>query len=218
MIAQKLLEGQTYVTISLVHYIIYKIRKGLWEAIDSQTSNDYIGALQQNDLNLQYTFGQDDSGTVAMENLETGKRKMPKVSTFWHWWLSFWSIKWRQRDHLWQNPRTNNRNSNYGIREPTTTRTSTTTTCSTLWEKQGHQAEDKDIFDEINNSYSADTVNMVNDVDRESPVVNVLTAADAELTLYKQVPPIKLKRDDGTFNCPLICGKTMNESTSCCPF
>jgi len=72
------------VTISLVPYIIYKIRKGLWEAIDSQTSNDYIGALQQNDLNLQYTFGQDDSGTVSMENLETGKRKMPKVSTFWH--------------------------------------------------------------------------------------------------------------------------------------
>ena len=29
MIAQKLLEGQTYVTISLVPYIIYKIRKGL---------------------------------------------------------------------------------------------------------------------------------------------------------------------------------------------
>jgi len=33
---------------------------------------------------------------------------------------------------------------------------------------QGHQAEDEDIFDEINNSYVADTVNRVNDVDRES--------------------------------------------------
>ena len=72
---------------------------------------------------------------------------------------------------------------------------------------QGHQAEDDDIFDEINNSYVADTVNRVNDVDRENPVVNVVTAADAELTLYKQVPPIKLKRDDGTFNCPLLWWK-----------
>jgi len=72
---------------------------------------------------------------------------------------------------------------------------------------QGHQAEDDDIFDEINNSYVADTVNRVNDVDRENPVVNVVTAADAELTLYKQAPPIKLKRDDGTFNCPLLWWK-----------
>ena len=73
---------------------------------------------------------------------------------------------------------------------------------------QGHQAEDEDIFDKINNSYIAETVNRVNDVDRENPVVNVVMAANAELTLCKQAPPIKLKRDDGT----------MNESTSCCPF
>jgi len=36
----------------------------------------------------------------------------------------------------------------------------------------------------------------VNDVDRENPFVNVVTAADAGLTLYKQAPPIKLKRED----------------------
>jgi len=47
----------------------------------------------------------------------------------------------------------------------------------------------------------------VNDVDRENPVVNVVTAADAELTLYKQAPPIKLKRDDRTFYCPLLWWK-----------
>ena len=41
----------------------------------------------------------------------------------------------------------------------------------------------------------------------ENPVVNVVTAADVELTLYKQVPPIKLKRDDGTFNFPLLWWK-----------
>ena len=43
---------------------------------------------------------------------------------------------------------------------------------------QGHQAEDDDIFDEINNSYVADTVNRVNDVDSKNPVVNVVTARD----------------------------------------
>jgi len=69
---------------------------------------------------------------------------------------------------------------------------------------KGHQAEDEDIFDEINNSYVSDTVNRVNGVDRENTVVNVVTAAYAEFTLYKQAPPIKLKRDDGTFNCPIL--------------
>ena len=44
---------------------------------------------------------------------------------------------------------------------------------------QGHHAADEDNFDEIKNSYLADIVNMVNDVDRENPVVNVVTAADA---------------------------------------
>ena len=58
---------------------------------------------------------------------------------------------------------------------------------------QGHQAVDEDLFDEFNDSYIADTVNRVNEVDRDNPVVNVITAADAELTLYKQSPPIKLK-------------------------
>jgi len=60
------------------------------------------------------------------------------------------------------------------------------------------------IFLKINNSYIAETVNRVTDVDRDNPVVNVVMAADAELTLYKQAPPIKLKRDDGRFNCPQI--------------
>jgi len=57
----------------------------------------------------------------------------------------------------------------------------------------------------INKSYVADTVNRVNIVDRENPVVHAVMAANAELTLYKQEPHIKLKRDDVTFNSPLVC-------------
>jgi len=79
MIAQKLLEGQTYVTISLVPYIIYNIRNGLQEAIDSQTSTDYILSIVAEMIQIFNShFGHGDAGTVAMENLETGKRKRPK--------------------------------------------------------------------------------------------------------------------------------------------
>ena len=74
---------------------------------------------------------------------------------------------------------------------------------------QGHQAEDEELFDEISISYIADTDNRVNDVNRENPVVKVATAAVSELTLYKQAPPVKLKRDNGTFNCPLLWWKFM---------
>ena len=79
LIAQKLLEGQTYVTISLVPYIIYKIRKGLQEAIDSRTSTEYIRSIAAEMIQIFNThFGQGDAGVVATENLETGKRKQPK--------------------------------------------------------------------------------------------------------------------------------------------
>jgi len=50
---------------------------------------------------------------------------------------------------------------------------------------QSHQTEEEDIFDENNNSHIAETVNRVNDIDRENLVVNLVMAADAELTLYK---------------------------------
>jgi len=79
MIAQKLLEGQTYVTINLVPFIIYKIRKGLQEAIGSQTSTEYIRSIAAEMIQIFNThFGQGDAGVVATENLETGKRKQPK--------------------------------------------------------------------------------------------------------------------------------------------
>ncbi len=33
------------------------------------------------------------------------------------------------------------------------------------------------------------------------------TIADAEITLYKQEPTLQLRKDDGTFNCPLTWWK-----------
>jgi len=67
------------VTISLVPYIIYKISKGLREAIDSQTSTEYIRSIAAEMIQIINThFGQVDAGIVATENLETGKRKRRK--------------------------------------------------------------------------------------------------------------------------------------------
>jgi len=59
MNAQKLLEGQTYVTINLVPCIIYKISKGIREAIDSPTSTGYIRSIAAEMIQVFNThFGQ----------------------------------------------------------------------------------------------------------------------------------------------------------------
>jgi hypothetical protein len=46
MIAQHLLEGEDYVTVSLVPYMIYKMRKGLQALIDLDTSSE-MGLMVQ---------------------------------------------------------------------------------------------------------------------------------------------------------------------------
>ena len=81
MIAQRLLEGQIYETISLVPYIVYKIRKGLQETIGSPSSTDYIRSRSISAEMIQVFnmhFGQGGSGMVGMENLESGKQRRPK--------------------------------------------------------------------------------------------------------------------------------------------
>jgi hypothetical protein len=47
MITQKLLEGQAYVTISLVPYMVYKTRKGLVEAMNRLTFHRTYIILQE---------------------------------------------------------------------------------------------------------------------------------------------------------------------------
>jgi hypothetical protein len=79
MIAQKLLEGEAYVTISLVPYMVYKIRKGLLQAAENLHSSDYISCIATEMLQAYNKhFGEGEDGTVATENFELGSRRRPK--------------------------------------------------------------------------------------------------------------------------------------------
>jgi hypothetical protein len=42
MCAQRLLEGETYVTISMILFIIWKVRKELEDVIESQESSPHV--------------------------------------------------------------------------------------------------------------------------------------------------------------------------------
>ncbi len=50
MIAQRLLEGEAYVTVSLIPYSIYKIRKGLTNAIGAEHSSQHVISTGRNML------------------------------------------------------------------------------------------------------------------------------------------------------------------------
>jgi len=52
------------------------------------------------------------------------------------------------------------------------------------------------------------------DSEAENPAVNIATMADAELTLHKQEPTLKPKKDDGTFNYPWHSGNTASVQIS----
>jgi hypothetical protein len=79
MITQKLLEGEAYVTISLVTYMIYKIRKDLINAVANELSSQHVVITGTRMLNkLNEIFGTGALGTVAVDNFEDGARRRPK--------------------------------------------------------------------------------------------------------------------------------------------
>ena len=79
MIAQRLLEGESYVTVSLIPYIIYKIRKGLTSAINNEHSSEHVISTGRKMLQkFNETFGTGVEGTVAEDHLTEGPKRRPK--------------------------------------------------------------------------------------------------------------------------------------------
>jgi hypothetical protein len=78
MIVQRLLEGQTYVTISLIPYVIFKLRKNLEELLNSPVSSDHVRAISQKMTEkLIEIFGMGVEGTVAVARLPERHNRRP---------------------------------------------------------------------------------------------------------------------------------------------
>jgi hypothetical protein len=78
MIVQRLLEGQTYVTISLIPYVIFKLRKNLEELLNSPMSSNHVRAISQKMADkLVQIFGTGVEGTVAVAHLPEGRNRRP---------------------------------------------------------------------------------------------------------------------------------------------
>jgi hypothetical protein len=84
MVAQRLLEGQAYVTISLIPYMLYKIRSGLTAANADTSSSPQVRSVCTIMLaKFNDEFGTGEENTVAMDYLAEGSRQrlkgLPKV-------------------------------------------------------------------------------------------------------------------------------------------
>jgi hypothetical protein len=76
MIAQKLLEGQSYATISLIPYLVYKVRKNLETLIDSPNSSPHVLSITTRMAHkLEEIFGSGVEGVVAHDILPEGPRR-----------------------------------------------------------------------------------------------------------------------------------------------
>ena len=73
MIAQKLLEGQSYATICLIPYLVYKVRKNLEALRDSPASSPHVMSIATRMLvKLEEIFGSGIEGPANAADLPEG--------------------------------------------------------------------------------------------------------------------------------------------------
>jgi hypothetical protein len=200
--------------------MVYKIRNGLQQAMETPTSSWYIKNIAA-EIKLIFNThsGEGGAGTVATENLQPGFRRRPKGINMLALMASFLDRRMKGgvgvseldkeiiydkiRQHLMEiaaveevQVQAQPQQQQQHVHAPVPQQ-----------QQQQRPAEDNDIFDEINDHYVDENLNRAAVGEAEYPAVNIATIADAELTLYKQESTLQLKKDDGTFNCPLTWWK-----------
>jgi len=79
MFAQKSFEGETYVTISMVPYILYRIRSLLQESRDAPQNSLHLNNVLRRMANaFELHWGSGEPGTVSREHLTEGPNRRPQ--------------------------------------------------------------------------------------------------------------------------------------------
>jgi hypothetical protein len=79
MCAQRLLEGDSYISVSMIAFMTWKIRRGLLDAMESLQSSEHVRQLAVKMNNkLEEQWGCGEPGTVATEHLGERLRRRPK--------------------------------------------------------------------------------------------------------------------------------------------
>jgi hypothetical protein len=226
MIAQRLLEGESYITVSLIPYMIYKIRKGLLNAIGNhQASHHVITASTKMLQKLNDIFGTGEEGTMGEGNNRQGDRRRPKgilmlvlvASLLDPRMKSGIGIPSLDREQIWGEIQDSFvcialEDDKHGQQQPP---------LNEDVDEEEHRQQDavhvmneavENMFDELNDLYQAEQQRRNNynhhhhlNVQQQFEAVaeRVIDAAIAELTLYRDEPSLPLQNADGSFSCPL---------------
>jgi hypothetical protein len=91
--------------ISLVPYMVYKIRNGLQQAMETPTSSWYIKNIAA-EIKLIFNThsGEGGAGTVATENLQPGFRRRPKGINMLALMASFLDPRMKGHRGWWTGP------------------------------------------------------------------------------------------------------------------
>jgi len=222
MIAQKLLEGQTYVTVSLIPYMVYKIRKGLISAIGHQQAPNHVintGTKMLHKLNS--IIGTGEEGTVADEFERQGVRGRPKgiprlvlmASLLDPRMKSGLGIPPNDKEQIWSEIHDAlirlalEDDAEIPVHAPTANANNNNQRC-----QRGapliEEAVDNYFFDELKDVYRAERLRNNNDENAnenefQRRADRVIEAVMAEVTLFQDEPSLPLQDDDGKFSCPL---------------
>jgi hypothetical protein len=228
MLAQKLLEGEAYATISLIPYLIYKVRKNLVTIRESPASSAHVLSIVTTMLKkLEEIFGSGEEGTVASVNLAEGPRRRPKGIPMLVLMASLLDprtkggvgipamdkelvyAKIKEAMILISRELDNNNNNNdmemeFAHEQP-------------MPAAAARQHNDMDLmFEELNEFYmeQQQQQQVPEEEGQEVPGVEGreqirINAVSAELLLYKQEPSVRLyKADHSSFSCPLTWWKS----------
>lgn len=222
MITQRLLEGEAYVTVSLIPYMIYKIRKGLHLAVTNVHSSQHIVVTGRKMLQKMIElFGSGYEGTVADENQTEGARRRPKGIPLLVLMASLLDprmkggvgIPYQDREQIWETIRNEIihialEDENAGvdpIEQPPLNEEDQPQ--RHMRQLQYNDAIDH-MFDELNEHYLEEQVRRIDNnngpIQEEALAVErIINNANAEITLYKGEPCLPLQDANGIFTCPL---------------
>ena len=229
MLAQRLLEGEAYATISLVSYLIFKVRKNLETLRDSVASSLHVLSIATRMTDtLDEIFGSGSEGAVASDTLPEGPRRRPRGNPILTLMASLLDPRMKGRVGIPEIDKefvfgkikeymiAISRELDERIREQEHNNNDDDDDIPPANPVHVHEPSDIDMmFDDLNESYiveqqqqghnRADKQVSMNNNNWEQHCINLV---EAELLLYQQEPSIRLYKEEGsTLTAHLVGGK-----------
>ena len=216
MNAQKLLEGENYITVSFVPFLISSIRRGLQAVLADANSSDQVVALVTKMLNVfDKHWGTGEDGTVATDHQSTGPNRRPKGIPLLTLLASLVDPRFKtgpglsneDKSFLWDEileemvvlarVDINRRNQQQGPVVPILP-------VNPEQQVNNNMNNNDDIFAQITEMAAEEgLVPCAVGVAEGAVEVSAMERASAELLLYRREPHLPTKKPDGSFTDPL---------------